>query len=369
MPCETIALTAPRCATNSPAPIRSTPCSVTELTRDDDARWDRYVRAHPDGTLFHALAWRDAVKHAFGHADHYLIAKRDDRVVGVLPIFEVASVLAGRMLVSVPYGVGGGIIADDSDTIRDLFSAAKRIAEKQRCRCIDLRSERAVVPELPTVQRYVGFRRSLPDNVAEVLRWLPRKARAAARNGRQKYRLRVSYSNSHLETVWRLYTSSMRRLASLNYPYSFFERLIALTPDRHWVSIVEYDRRPVAGLVTFLFRDRVMPYFIGTTSAARECSAANFIYLCAMERGVEEGYRVFDFGRSRRENIGSCDFKRFHGFEPRALGYQWLSLGKSPRVNLSPDDPWFRQARRLWRGLPLCVTRPLGSQLSRHIPG
>ena len=333
------------------------------------AEWDRYVLTHPRGTLFHTLAWRDAVAEAFGHQAHYWTALRGENVIGVLPTFAVASRIASRMLVSVPYGVGGGILADDDPAAQALFTTAKSAATESGCSLIDLRSERAVLPDVPTVERYVGFRRELPQSVDDVLAWLPRKARAAARNAREKYRLTVSFGDEHLAEVWRLYSISMRRLASLTYPFTFFEKLLAHTPGRHWVSVVRWNGRPVAGLVTFLFKDRVMPYFVGTTKEAKRCSAANYLYFTVMERAVVLGYRVFDFGRSRRDNAGSYDFKRFHGFEPHSLEYQQYSVNGHVPPDLSPSNPAFRLARRVWPYLPLAVTRALGARLAKHIPG
>lgn len=344
-------------------------CQIVTLAPNRSDDWSRYVLAHPEGTLFHTLAWGDSVREAFGHESLYWMAMRGGRVVGVLPTFLVASRFTGRMLVSVPYAVGGGVIADDEAAAVSLFAHAKRIAAERRCRVIDLRSERAWIPDLPVIDRYVGFRRELPGSVEDVLPWLPRKARAAARNGRDKYRLTVSYGDEHLRQVWRLYSISMRRLASLTYPFTFFERAAELTPGRHWTSIVHWKGRPVAGLVVFLFGDRVIPYFIGTTDRAKRCSAANFIYLSAMERGVAQGYRVFDFGRSRRDNTGSYNFKRFNGFSPRPLGYQCYTPPGVEQPNLTPTNPSFSLARRVWPYLPLWMTRGLGGRLARHIPG
>ncbi len=347
----------------------ATPCEVTTVAPQCSSEWDAFVTGHSDGTLFHTTAWRDAVKDSFGHDDIYLTAVRNGIIVGVLPMFLVKSRIGGRMLVSVPYGVGGGILADDDEAVTALFDAAKHLCAKRDCNVIDMRSERAIVPGVPTVNRYAGFRRALPDDPEKVLAWLPRKARAAARNARCKYGLRVSFGDEHLAEVWRLYSVSMRRLASLTYPFRFFERLIELTPDRHWVSLVTWDGRTVAGLVTFLFRDCVIPYFIGTTNEARRCSAANYVYLTAMERGAASGYRVFDFGRSRRDNEGSYNFKRFNGFTPHPLHYQIYTPPGCKAPDLSPNNPRFRLARNLWRYLPLCVTRAAGGRLARHIPG
>ena len=201
------------------------------------------------------------------------------------------------------------------------------------------------------------------------MEWLPRKARAAARNARDKYRLTVSFDDRYLAQVWRLYSISMRRLGSITYPYRFFQRSIHHTPKCHWVALVHREGRPVAGLVTFLYRDRVMPYFFGSTEEARKCSAANFIYFSVMERGVAAGYRMFDFGRSRRDNTGSYDFKRFNGFEPVPLGYQtFVPSGETP-PSLSPNAPRYRLARRVWKHLPLFFTQFASARLATHIPG
>lgn len=344
-------------------------CQVVSLSPQLRKPWDDYVNQHADGTLFHTLAWHDAVCEVFGHDDFYLIALRNNRIVGVLPLFRVISRLAGRLLVSAPYGVGGGIIADDQEAVSALFQAAKQIAQRDHIRLIDLRSEKAVIPDLPVVDRYAGFQKELPQQKEDVLDGLPRKARAAARNARNKYDLSVSYHDEHLKKVWELYSINMRRIGSLCYPYLFFQRLIEHTPHQHWVSLVYRQGQPVAGLVTFLFKDRVMPYFFGSTREANQCSAANYIYLTAMERGVEKGYRVFDFGRSRIDNTGSYNFKRFQGFEPTPLGYQCYISPGFEAPDLTPSNPKIRLARRLWTYLPLGLTQTLSATLTRHLPG
>lgn len=342
-------------------------CVVRLLNAQRRPAWDRFVADRAEGTVFHMLGWRDAVAACFPHEDIYLLAERDGHVVGVLPMFLLKSRLAGRMLVSVPYGVGGGIIADDELVVETLFHAARGVARGRDCNSVDFRSERAVIGELASSDRYVGFSRELPARVEDVLGWLPRKARAAARNGAEKFGLTAHYGDEHLDEVWRLYTLNMRRLASLAYPKRFLESLIEHLP--HWVCVARRGDRTVAGLVTFLHRDRVLPYFFGATDEARECSAANFLYASTMQRGVAEGCRIYDFGRSRRDNAGSCDFKRFHGFEPRPLGYQRLTIGVGRGADLTPTNPAFAWARKIWPALPLGLTQRLGAALSRHIPG
>ncbi len=340
--------------------------SLTDASRDD---WAAYVASAPGGTFYHTLPWHDAVREAFGHEPHYLIARRDARMVGALPMFFVRSWIAGRLLVSVPYAVYGGAIHDDDEAAAALLDRAKQLAETLGVRCIDLRSMQATLPGLPTVDRYVTFCKTLPERVEDVLPSLPRKARAAARGGRTKHGLTVEVDDALLPTVWRLYARSMRRLGSPNYPFLFFRSLVDHTPDGHVVSLVRYQDRPAAGLVTFLFGDTVLPYFAGCDERLDRYGTNNVLYLSLMEWAVEHGRRRFDFGRTRKDNRGAYDFKRHQGFEPAPLGYQVYVPPGQQAPELTPGKGKFALAQRIYRRLPLCVTKPLGGWLARSIPG
>lgn len=372
--------------------------TVAPILPDDAVEWKAYLDSNcarcvsmtPQGrssvprasvTIFHTMAWRDAVCAAFPHEPIYLAARRGGAgpICGVLPLFLVKSALGGRMLVSVPYGVGGGVTADDDEVSAALLDAAKNVATQRRCRSLELRNEVASVPDVPILGGYVGFRRELPSRVEDVPAWLPRKARAAARNARDRFRLSVEFSGVHLRTVWRLYASNMRRLGSICYPFRFFgalhDALDGNDPNRAeashsvLVSLVRHREEPVAGLVSFVFGDCIMPYFYGSSARAQRCSAANFAYFTLAEWAIAHGLRTFDFGRTRIDNLGSYDFKRFHGFEPHPLEYQRITLGDHRAVDLSPRNPAFSLARRAWPHLPLWTTKMAGAWLSRQITG
>jgi len=273
------------------------------------------------------------------------------------------------MLVSVPYAVGGGLLADDDGTRELLWYLATETAREVGARTIELRSEVGEVAGLTSIDGYVAFRRPLPDRLEDVLGFLPRKARAAARNAREKFGLTVEFGEHYLPSVWRLYARSMRRLGSLCYPYRFFETLLERCRRQTFVQVVRNDCQIIAGLVSFRFGTTFLPYFAGCDERFNRMNGNNLLYLAAMERAVTEGCRVFDFGRTRVSNRGSYDFKRFHGFAPQPLGYQrWVADGTAA-PDLSPSNPRFRLARRLWRHLPMSAVVRLGAWASRHIPG
>ncbi len=345
------------------------PLSVTRLTDQDNEAWDAYVLSLQSGSVCHTTTWKLCVEDGFGHRAHYYIARRRRNIVGVLPMFEVRSLLGGTIFVSVPYGIYGGVLASDDEACEALLKCAVSEAEARNARSIELRSEKACWPGVPVNAKYVTFRRRLPNRVENCLGQLPRKARAAARAAREKIKLDTIFGDEHLPAVWRLYCGSMRRLGSLNYPYRFFESLVRRTPGGHMVSLIRHKGGAVAGLVTFLYNGVAMPYFVGLHENANRLHASNYVYLTAMEEAVRRGYTSFDFGRSRVDNTGACDFKRNQGFEATPLAYQTYTPEGRTAPNLTPSNPWFSPARRIWPMLPKQLTRPFGAWLSKHVPG
>ncbi len=342
---------------------------VHEFRRTAGVAWHDYVTTHPDATLFHELSWKRAVERAFGHRPWYLYATRQQRIVGVLPIFQINSVVAGRLLISVPYATCGGVVADDPQVAAALLSRAKAIAARVEARSLELRSACAADSELPIDGRHVCFQKTLPAGAAAVSAAMPRKARAAARRAAERNSLTVEVGPELLPIVWRLYARSMRRLGSPNYPYRFFEALQGAMGRRCVCHLVRHASRPVAGLLMFLFRDTLMPYFAGLDERDAIYGLNQYMYLHAMKWGVARGFRRFDFGRSRSSNHGACAFKRHCGFEPRPLQYQTYVVPGHKAPDLMPDSPRWTAARLLWKRLPLPITRPLGSWIAGSIPG
>ncbi len=333
------------------------------------AGWAGYVEQCPQGTLFHHPDWCAAVEEAFGHRPRHLVARRGERIVGVLPLLEINSVLAGRMLVSVPYGTYGGILGDDEGVCAALAGAAVCLAQTRRASVVDLRSAVANAPGFEPVDGYVGFARDLPATTDEVAAFLPKRARAAARHARDRDGVTVRHDAALLPIVWQLYCRSMRRLGSLNYPLGFFESLQTRLGPRAWVSVAWKDERPVCGTVSFIFRDTITPYILGADERIGCEGAANLLYWSVMERAVGAGVRRFDYGRSRAENRGAVGFKKNQGFEPQPLEYQRYVEPGRRAPDLKPSNPRYALARRVWSQLPLPVTRALGVWLSRSVPG
>lgn len=349
------------------------PVLVGNLEPAGHAAWDAYVAAHPDGTACHTTAWLRACQRTFHYAPHYLFAQRGAYLCGVLPILRVRSWVAGTMLVSVPCGIYGGVLADDSAAAAALLDRARELARELDARVLELRSVRAAASDLPTIDRYATFRRELPAQPGEIDNWLPRKARAAARRAVETHALECRFRRDALETVWTLYGRTMRRLGSINYPLAFLAALAEEFGPNCRVQVVDCpsgtQRRPVAGLLTLLHGATALPYLVGHDDRYGIYGLTNFLYRESMRDAVAQGCTIYDFGRSRVGNSGAYRFKELMGFEPTPLAYQRFVPGGGDGPDLNPASSRWSAARAAWKHLPLPVTRWLGGRIAASIPG
>jgi FemAB-related protein (PEP-CTERM system-associated) len=335
--------------------------------QDSDAQaWSRFVCEQPQATVFHQLQWSQCVESAYGHRPLHQMAWQDDRLVGILPLFLVKSMFVGRVLVSVPYATYGGILAGTDDAAQSLLVGAQSLALENRAAYLELRHRDANGLELTPVGAYDTFRKQLPEDPDEVLGGLPKKARAAARHGLGE--LTVETGPDLLGEVYSLYARTMRRLGSPNYRKGLFQQLSQAYGDDAVCLVVRHGRKAVAGVISFIFRDEIVPYFSGSTALGRAMGASNVMYLKLMEYAVTRGLKTFDFNRTRRDNQGPHAFKRHMGFEPTPLHYQ-ISLNTADRPpELTPSNRKFALAGKVWRRLPLCMTRPMSSIVTKWVP-
>ncbi|MGE0408150.1 MAG: hypothetical protein AB7P23_02680, partial [Amphiplicatus sp.] len=153
---------------------------IIEAGEADAARWDAYVEER--GSFFHLFGWRRVIARAYGYDASYLMAVRDGKVAGVLPLVDVKSPLFGRNLISTAFTVGGGLVADDAAAAQALAEAAVEQGKRRRAGYVELRGAPAPLGGW-IVKRgvYAGFEFILPTDVSENLNRIPRRRRAEVR--------------------------------------------------------------------------------------------------------------------------------------------------------------------------------------------
>ena len=350
-----------------PAPAGH-PLRVRELLPGEDARWDSFVRHHRAGSFYHLSGWRKVVEDVFRHTPHYLVAERGRQWVGALPLFWVKSPFLGKNLISVPYGVYGGLLAEADDVAEQLIAAARSHGQELGAAYVELRHIERQCQEATPGDLYVTFRKPLPADPAEVMPAIPKKARAEVRRAQNKFGLRCEEFRD-LDLFFEMFALNKRRLGTPPLPRRWFKALIEEFGSAVALHVARQpDGRPIAAVMSFCFNDTLCSYYSGSRHRYHHTGVNDFIYCKIMEWAVEQGFAVFDFGRSRRDT-GPAAFKKNMGFQPRPLHYQYCMLHEGATLpDFNPSNPRLELPRRIWSHLPPIVVRGLSGRLSRYLP-
>src|SRR4030095_11573972 len=89
--------------------------SVRPITPADVSLWDQFVSSVEGGTFFHRAEWRTIFNDVFSLHSQYMLAEREGRIVGILPLIHQKSLLFGNALIAAPFCVEGGPLAMDAE--------------------------------------------------------------------------------------------------------------------------------------------------------------------------------------------------------------------------------------------------------------
>ncbi|HEU4726011.1 MAG TPA: FemAB family XrtA/PEP-CTERM system-associated protein, partial [Candidatus Eisenbacteria bacterium] len=201
------------------------------------------------------------------------------------------------------------------------------------------------------------------ENMAAIPRNQRRSIRIALKNGLTSEVGR----DELLDPFFDLYSQSVRNLGTPVFPRALFANLMDAFGADARILVVRREGRPVSAVLTFFFRDEVLPYYGGAKREEFQYAVNDFMYWSLLGYGMEQGYKIFDFGRSKKGS-GSYDFKRHWGFEPTPLHYQYRLVRQSTVPDLSPRNRQFSAAIEVWKRMPLWLSRRIGPALVRYFP-
>jgi serine/alanine adding enzyme len=330
--------------------------------------WDAYVAHHPSGTWYHQSRWKALIEDTFGHRAYYLVARRDGRVVGVLPTTLVSSWAFGRILVSIAFASYGGACADDAAATEALLARAKSLGRELAVDYLEFRNIDALNDQQLTVKTFKQtFWLSLlddPDAMCKAFRSeIRNRARKAVTLG-----CRVEVGGEELlEEFYRVFCSRMHTLGTPVYPRNLFENMMRIYRDDVRIVAVRADGQVIgAGMMVFDRASVAMPWICSLESAFT-LYPNNAMYMEAIRYAIGHGCRRFDFGTSNAGS-GHAQFKVRWGAETIQLYRQCYLVKRRSDPDLSPHNDKYDLAIRAWRRMPLALANWLGPRISRSIP-
>jgi FemAB-related protein (PEP-CTERM system-associated) len=329
------------------------------------AHWDAFVMSCPKATFFHRSGWQNIVRDVFRHDTYFLYAESEGEIQGVLALGHVNSWLFGNALTSLPFAVYGGVAAVSNQAADALELEAQAIAKRLDVEHLEFRNVSPRHTDWPTQDLYVTFRKELFAEEEANMLAIPRKQRAMVRKGIKNGL--VGEIDDTVDRFFALFADNVHRHGTPAMPKKYFQALQAqFGADCEILTVVAPNGKALSSVLSFYFRDEVLPYYAGDDESARDFAANDFKYWDLMRRACARGIKVFDYGRSK-QGTGPYAFKKNWGFEPTPLHYEYCLYKREAIPQNNPNNAKYKLMINTWRRMPLALVNWLGPFVVRNL--
>ena len=343
---------------------------VRPFRGNDAAAWDTFVQGSPSATFCHLNGWGKVIERVWNHPAHHLLAEEQGVIKGVLPLFHIKSRAFGSMLISTPNGVYGGIAADDPVVRQALLDDAKKLATSLQVDFLEFRNAFAANeisdPELHRKDLYFAFEHPISTDEDALMKSFPRDVRTMIRKGSKNELTSQLGREELLDEFYEVYAMSLRNLGTPVFPKRLFAEFLREFPQHSDILLIRQGDKVAGGVMSFYFREAVMPYYGGAYVEFYRAGINNFMYWELMRSAAARGFTRFDFGRSKT-GTGAYEFKRGWGMQMNALPYQFYLVRAKEMPNLNPTNPKYEMMINTWKRLPLSVTKVLGPRIVKYL--
>lgn len=339
---------------------------IRQLDSASEPRWGSFVSACPQASFFHKAGWRRVIENSFNQKTYFVYAEENGEIRGILPLVHVKSRLFGNGLISTAFTIGGGVAANDGTARDALDKYAVSLCEQLGASFVEYRSVETVPDGWQRRDDlYANFSREIAATEDDCLKQIPRKQRAVVRKALDAD---LSWSiDTDVDSFFDLFASSVHRLGTPVQSKRYFINLLSeFGPDSCDVLTIRHAGKPMSSVLSFYFRDTVLPYYTGGAIAARQVGANDLMYWRLMRSACERGYKIFDFGRSKI-GTGPYSFKKNWGFEPAPVVHAYHLADGAEMPNTNPANPKYQLLIKAWQRMPLMLANFIGPHIVRGI--
>jgi len=338
----------------------------SQFLSPEDQRWVAFVESKPEATIFHHPAWLNVLAESYGYRP-FVIAVCDaaGQIVAGLPVLEVRSRVRGWRWVSLPFTDYCAPLYDDPESLGQLTNDLALLYQTGGVPSIEVRWELPSHPAMRSHSAYYLHRLRLNSDPQLVLKGFKRTHRQNIGTAEERgVHIERGTEPEHLRRFYAMQLETRRRKGIPVQPRKFFDLLgkHILAQGLGFVLLAYKDVQCLAGGL-FLHWQQTLTYkYAASSGEDQQYRPNNLLSWTAMRWGCENGYTVFDLGRTELENAGLRRFKNGWGAEESPLIYSMLSAAPpsaSDSKLMSLMEPLIQKA-------PPWVCRAAGELLYRH---
>lgn len=340
---------------------------VDTLNASDEGGWDEFVRSCPAALPQHLLGWRTVIANTYGYRSRYLVAKSDGQIAGVMPLFEVHSLVQGHHFTTLP----GGICTMFDGAGFALIEHAKEMIVSQNATFLAVRDSRHCWERILTGQQSqcsvfldvsVGperFKKQIPYDVRRYI------------NRAEKAGVQVRMGADQLANFYQVFAKFTRSKGTPVFPRALLSNVLAVFPENASLLGLWLNEEMVGGALNFLVGKTMFNILSFSLNEYLPLRPNHLLYWQYVEDACAHGCTRLDLGRSS-VGSGQHNFKmRWGGLAKEVPVYQQFFLHRARRIPLVANDTTEGSGRlvtRFWQRMPLPLVEVIGPMVRQQVP-
>ena len=349
---------------------------IRQATNTDKSLWNNYVIEHGDHSPYHLFAWKNAVRDAYSHKEHYLLAEDivngESKIVGVFPLIIFNKPLSKPSLCTLPFCDVGGILANNDKIQAMLLAESKKIAELYQAKFIELRYSTTTPYDIDSAKNAekVSMLMPLPENSELLFSSFKSKLRSQIRKAEKNgLTYKVGSEKAMLDDFYQVFAHNMKALGSPVHAKQWFVSLLAYYQQNMIISIVYQGDIPVGGGIVLIAGNKAAIPWASTRAEYNRLSPNMMLYWSLLKYLCDNNVSEFDFGRSSFGE-GTVKFKQQWGAKPVPVNWTKIYLPATNQDNendKSNSSNLRNMVENIWRKLPLALTVFIGPKIRKYI--
>lgn len=304
---------------------------ITTINPINDPRWLNFISNHPDSTIFHHPDWLNVLQKQYRYNVFAIcVIDENDEIKAGIPFCETRTITMQKKWISLPF----------SDMCFPLFHDDKALNK-----LIDYLSKRKGNNSIPEVEihghlnnehrsyqklSFIWHTIRLSNDSSSIYKTFSKSRVREPIVQASKRGVTVSLCNnkSELMLFYNLLIDTRKRLGVPVQPKNFF--------NLFWDNLIKYklgfillaykENKIIAGVVCIHYNGILTVKYHASDPKYWNLRANNLLYWEAIKWGCENGFKIFDFGRTEIENKNLRDFKKGWGAEETPLYYSYLPV-------------------------------------------
>lgn len=329
--------------------------------------WQDYIDSNPYAIAWQSYDWSQML------AKHYtctflpIAAFENGALRGVLPLYHMKTIKGKSLLLSVPYAVAGGIVADDSSVAHQLLQKAVETSRRYDSCPITLKQYKIKVDgDLLTDENYYNRELDLKKGTDTLWNELDERNRQMIQEAEEK-EFRLEFPSDDIESFFRLLLAFNHQdgipCVSRKWVYSLVQT------GMYSCALVKNRGNVVAGTLVKEFKKTVSFPFtcLATQNAAYPQHPAYWMYWNLIKQYVEKGFEIVHSGRIPKSN-DAYPFRLGWGGTEYNYYYQY-----HPNTGRKTEYTAKRGSKReifktCWKMLPQSFSEHVGPHIVKQFP-